>query len=220
MQASCTPQSATTCGRGSHPLWAGRPRPAKQPSLSFSSLRSRVREGLARDVEDPGGSLPHPAGPFLDCCGLTQLCLLAERERDAMACWAHPPRRGGAPFACIESGVGAAALHNPLQPLGKPRTHCGRDVPVPRNNHPFPSRPYAPAWGRSARRSGVREGLAQEHGTHGTDGTYRSDGDARTAPHRSRSRPRSRSPLPLGPSSPLQAAPSPFGPPRAPLHDA
>ena len=46
---------------------------------------------------------------------------------------------------------------------------------------------------------------------------YRTDGaDARAAPHRSRSRPRSRSPLPLGPSSPLEAAPSPFGPPAAP----
>jgi len=36
-------------------------------------------------------------------------------------------------------------------------------------------------------------------------------------PHRSRSRPRSRSPIPLGPSSPVEAAPRPFGPPSTPL---
>jgi len=125
------------------------------------------REGLAQDIRDLV-SHPHapdaagePCRPFsgrrasMNCVPTRSMgTRTGERERPLLA---HLPPASGLGMRRTPPVPAAYAAGYALPPLRGSSPRFASPPPA----HPTP-RPYAPAWGRAARRSGLREGLAQD----------------------------------------------------------
>ena len=123
------------------------PRPFRPPSTPLF---------LTRDACLPRTSHHPPAMIFLPLYLGDRTSAYAQIRLYLLVGQALTMRIRRAPGAICHSG--SPALHNPPQPVGEAHTHCGRHVPVPRNNHPLPFRPDAAAsekgWPRSMGRMG------------------------------------------------------------------